>query len=357
MLQTLTNEELADRLGLSDHLTEGDSPEPSPWGVARLIRREIRRRGLMTRRELRNSLETLLAASGFDNDAGGIIRNVADRMVVVGELADVRVENQRGYAAVPSRWIELSENEAVLLGTVCTEKHRFQSYQPKQFLRRFRPCDSIVTDLDRIGVKQESFAEWCGPPEWLRLVRTDEGLTSLVDLWSWQVSQLHARGAPLDLQYTKTLAIAPQPGAYFGRPWSSGSTRWTKPIDLPDGCYLAAQPGYHERQWHPLIIEMTGGEARSLLVGQGLSSSEAYDLHNWLLLARAESMGVREKIMVDTHASEIALTFPPPRQLTRVLGLIGESIGSWKYNVRDAPALTNLISNEFAGFDCVLHPT
>ena len=141
MLQTLTNEELADRLGLSDHLSEGDSPEPSPWGVARLIRREIRRRCLRTRRELRNSLETLLAASGFDNDAGGTIRNVADRMVVVGELADVRVENQRGYAAVPSRWIELSRNDAVLLGTVCTEQHRFQSYHPKRFLRRFRPSD------------------------------------------------------------------------------------------------------------------------------------------------------------------------------------------------------------------------
>lgn len=357
MLQTLTTEELADRLGLSDHLSEGDDPEPSPWGVARLIRREIRRRGLRTRRELRNSLEALLAASGFDNDAGGIIRNVADRMVVVGELADLRVENQRGYAAVPSRWIELSENDAVLLGTVCTEQHRFQSYHRKQFLRRFRPCDSIVTDLDRIGVKRESFAEWCGPPEWLRLVRTDERLASLADLWSWHVSQLHARGAPLDIQYTKTLAIAPQPGAYFGRPWSSGRTRWTKPVDLPDGCYLAAQPGHHERQWHPLIIEMTGGEARSLLVGQGLSSSEAYDLHNWLLLARAEFMGVREKIIVDTQACEIALTCPPPRQLTRVLDLIGEPNASWKYNVRDAAAITSLISSEFGGVDWVWHPT
>ena len=101
---------------------------------------------------------------------------------------------------------------------------------------------------------------------------------------------------------------------------------------------------------------MTGGEARSLLVGQGLNSSEAYDLHNWLLLARTEFMGVREKIMVDTRACEIALTCPPPRQLTRVLGLIGEPIGSWKYNVRDAAALANLVSNEFVGVDCVLHP-
>lgn len=358
MLQTLTNEELADRLGLSDHLdSEGDNPGPSPWGVARLIRREVRRRGLATRRELRNRIEALLVASGFDDDAGRLIRDVADRMVAVGELADIRVENQRGYAASPSRWIALSEKDAVLLGTVCTEQHRFHSSHPKQFLRRFRPSDRIVSDLDRVGVTRQSFAEWYGPPEWLRLVRTNETLNGLEDLWQWHVSQLRERGASFDLQYTKTLAIAPQPGAYFGRPWSSGRTRWTKPIDLPDGCYLAAQPGHHERQWHPLIIEMTGGEARSLLVGQGLNSSEAYDLHNWLLLARAEVMGVREKIMVDTQVCEIALTFPPPRQLTRVLGLVGESIESWKYNVRDAAAMTNLVSNEFVGVECVLRPT
>lgn len=357
MLQTLTNKELAHRLGLSDHQpSEGDGSEPLPWGIARLIRRELRRRGLRTRRELRNSLATFLSASGFDKDAGEVIRDVADRMVVVGELADIRVENQRGYAVLPSCWIELSGNDAVLLGTVCMEQHRFQSHHPQQYLRRFCPSDSIVSDLDRIGVKRQSFTEWYGPAEWLRLARADETLTSLADLWSWHVSQLHARGAPLDLQNTKILAIAPEPGAYFGRPWKPGRTRWTKPADLPDGCYLAAQPGHRERQWHPLVIAMTGGEARSLLIGQGLSSIEAYDLQNWLLLARAEAMGVREKIMVDTRACEIAFTCPLPRQLTRVLGLIGEPSGSWKYSVRDAAAMTNLVRNEFVGVDCVLDP-
>jgi len=356
MLQTLTNEELANRLGLSDHLEpESDSTEPSPWGVARLIRREIRRRGLATRRELRNSLEAILAASGFDNDASGFIRNVADRMVTVGELADVRVENQRGYAALPSRWIELSKNDAVLLGTVCTEQHRFQSYHPKQFLRRFRPSDSIVTDLDRIGVKRQSFADWFGAPEWLRLVRTAETLSGLEELWSWYVSQLRDRGAPLDLQHTKTLAIAPKPGTYFGRPWESGPTRWTKPTELPDGCYLAAQQGYHETQWHPLIIEIAGSDARSLLVGEGLSTSEAYDLHNLLLLARAEYMKVREQIIVDTGACEIALTFPAPRQLARSLDLIGEPAGVWKHSVLNVAATIELISKELVGIEFKSH--
>ncbi|MEO8498636.1 MAG: hypothetical protein ABI614_26545 [Planctomycetota bacterium] len=356
MLQTLTNEELADRLGLSDHLeSEGDSTEPSPWGVARLIRREIRRRGLATQRELRNSLEAMLVASGFDNDASGFIRNVADRMVAVGELADVRVENQRGYAALPSRWIELSKNDAVLLGTVCTEQHRFHSSHPKQFLRRFRPSDSIVTDFDRIGVKRQSFADWFGPPEWLRLVRTDETLSGLEALWSWYVSQLRARGAPLDLQHTKTLAIAPKPGTYFGRPWNLGTTRWTKPTDLPDGCYLAAQQGYHERQWHPLIIEIAGSEACSLLVGEGLSSSEAYDLHNWLLLARAESVRVREQIIVDTWSCEIALTCPAPRQLAGALDLIGEPAGIWRHSVLDVAATIELLSNELVGIEFKSH--
>lgn len=354
MLQTLTKEELAVRLGLSGRFESGgDSPEPLAWGIARLIRREIRRRGLATRRELSKSIETLLRSSGFDDDVGGCIRGIADRMVMVGELLDVRVDNQRGYAALPSRWISLSKDSAVLLGTVFTEQHRFQSYHAKQFLRRFHPSGSIVSDLDRIGVKRQSFAGWFGAPEWLRLARTDETLRGLGDLWQWYVSQLRDRGALLDLQHTKALAIVPKPGAFFGRPWSPGRTRWAKPGKLPDGCYLGAQPGYNERQWHPLIIEISGCESRSLLVGEGLKSSEAYDLYHWLLLARAESMEVREQIIVYTGSNQIALSFPAPRQLVSSLELIGESTATWKYSLFDVAAVVDLIGNEFAGIEFV----
>jgi hypothetical protein len=356
MLQTLTSEELAHRLCLSDRLeSEEDSPEPSPWGVARLIRREIRRRGLATRRELKTRIEAMFVASGFDNDAGEWIRNIADQMVAVGELADIRVENQRGYAALPSRWIALGKTDAVLLGTICTEQYRFKPSHHKQFLQRFRPLDSIVNDLDRIGVKQQSFADWFGPPEWLRLVRTNATLYRLEDLWSWHVSQLRDRGAPLDLEHTRTLAIAPEPGAYFGRPWTSGKTRWTKPTELPDGCYLAAQPGYHERQWHPLIIEITCGQARSLLVGEGLSSSKAADLHNWLLLARGEYMKIREQILVDTGDNEIAFTCPVPRQLAGLLDLIGDRAGIWKHLVPDVAGAIELIKSQFVGIEFKSH--
>lgn len=93
-----------------------------------------------------------------------MIRDVAERMVDVGELSDLKVENQRGYSAMPSRWIELSRNDAVLLGTTATETHRFSSFHPRQFLRRFRPSDRIIADLGSIGVSQQSFEDWLGEP-------------------------------------------------------------------------------------------------------------------------------------------------------------------------------------------------
>ena len=65
--------ELAERIGFAEHLDfEADKSIPSRWGIARFIRREIRRHGLVTRRELKKTVEPFLNASGFVGDTGAI---------------------------------------------------------------------------------------------------------------------------------------------------------------------------------------------------------------------------------------------------------------------------------------------
>ena len=46
-IKKLSQVELSENLGLDKHLDSNtDTSTPSPWGIARLIRREVRRRGL-----------------------------------------------------------------------------------------------------------------------------------------------------------------------------------------------------------------------------------------------------------------------------------------------------------------------
>jgi hypothetical protein len=347
-IKTISNAEFSNQLGLADHMeSDGELASPSPWGIARFIRREIRRRGLVTRRELRKVIEPYLAASGFDGDAAKMIRDVAERMVDVGELGDLKVENQRGYSAMPSRWIELNKNDAVLLGTTATERHRFSSFHPRQFLRRFRPSDQIVSDLEQIGVKQQSFDEWLGEPGWQDLVETQDRIDSLSDLLNWYLARLEEEGAPFSQRETKILAIENRPGEFFGVPWNSKGSRWKSPSELSDGIYLGGQPGHSERQWHPVLIKIARDESKSLMLNCRNNVTAVHELRNWLLIAIGVRLRKRETISLDKESSEIILTFPAPKQLGRCFDLAGEISRPWSYSVLDPIVFGKLLSAAF----------
>lgn len=347
-IKKLSQVELSENLGLAEHLdSDTDTSTPSPWGIARLIRREVRRRGLATRRELRKAIEPFLIAAGFNTDANAVIRDVADRMVGIGELADLRVENQRGYAALPSRWIELHENDAVLLGTTATETHRFFSCHPHQFLRRFRPQDRIVADLDRIGVYKQSFNDWLGEPGWKKLVDTTQRIESLSDLLGWHIAKLEEEGILFSLSDTPILAIKNQPGVFFGQPWDNKNSRWIAPSKLPDGIYLGAQHGYAERQWHPLLLSISAGVGKSRALHCNNDNSAVHELRNWLLIALGSHRSCSERVEVDLNNCEIQLTFPAPAQLRSCLNLAGEESKTWRYSVLDSRATERLLSRAF----------
>lgn len=340
-------EGFAVKIGLSDHLeSDEDKSYPSPWGIARLIRREVRRQGLVTRRELRKSIEPFFIAAGFEVDVNQAIQPVTGRMVQVGELADFKVENQRGYSGMPSRWIKLSDMNAVLLGTTATETHRFSSYHTNQFLRRFRPSDDIINDLARIGVSEQSFDAWLGEPGWKSLVDPSQEIETLSGLLDWHLTKLDQEGSPLIVSETKVLAINHQPGEFFGSERKPEHSRWTSPAELDDGVYLAAQMGNNEHHWIPTLMRIEGRNARSIFLNCRNDAAATYDLRNWLLIALGAMTRKLEQLKADHAASEIQCTFPMPTQIVRILNLLGEPTGSWnQYAVFDSRIASELLLN------------
>ena len=347
-IQLHDTESISRRLGFSENLDLPlEETKPTRWGIARLIRREVRRRGLVTRRELHKTIEPFFLAAGFDEDTGAIIREVADEMVELREIADLKVENQRGYAALASRWIRLSDNVAVLLGTTATEKDRFHSCHPMQFLRRFSPKADIIHDLENAGVYEQSFDDWLGRPAWLRFCKDGEQIESLEGLLSLHIDSLESEGAPFSKDSTSILAVRYQPGEFFGQPWDSGRNRWTIPSELPDGYYIGAQKGFSENQWHPLLLKISGDGCKSHFVNHNNSTADSFELRNWLLLALAARQGQRERVFVDHESSEIQVTCPLPAQVFRCIKLSGEATTGWRYRVLDSIALIEMLNRAF----------
>lgn len=342
-------ENFAKKLGFSEHLkSDEDKTAPSPWGIARLIRREVRRHGLATRRELRKVIEPFLIAAGFKGDVNKAIQVVIGRMVDVGELADLKVENQRGYSAMPSRWIRLSDSDAVLLGTTATETHRFSLYHPNQFLRRFRPSDGIVNDLSRIGVDEQSFDDWLGQPDWESCLDCSRQIDTLSDLLNWHINKLDEEGSPLYVGETKVLAVNHKPGEFFGSERKPERSRWISPSRLTDGIYVAAQPGQSDHHWITTLIRIEGGEGKSIPLNCRNSPAATYDLRNWLLIAIGEKYATPERVEISFEACELRCTFPITKQIERVLNLLGEPTGKWQqYAVLDPRIAASLITHAF----------
>jgi len=303
---------------------------PTRWGVAKLIRREVRRRGLITRRDLRQSIEPFFLAAGIEEDSGRIIQDVADEMVELRELAELKVENQRGYVTLPSRWLRMSDDVAILLGATATETYEFNFNHPKQFPRRFQPKKEVVRKLEDAGIYEQSFEDWLGKPGWSLYCEPNHHIDSLDALLSFYIESLESEGALFDVSNTSILAIKYDPGAFFGQPWDSGRTRWTSPAELPEGIYLGAQRGFHERQWHPLLLKTSVSSCKSYFINSK-TTNHIYDLRNWLLLALAARNGKREMVLTNHDSSCLQITFPLPAQVIRCLKLAGESSSPWQY--------------------------
>jgi len=361
LLRTVTPDELAKKCGLrtangTDSRT-GSEDTPAPWGVADAIRREVRRRSIATRRELRTSIMPMLEAAGFTADAGTHIRRVADEMVDIGELVDLRVDHQRGYAARPSRWVRIGATSAAVLGVSTTHHLRLGPKHDLQYIRRFNPQNAdVVALLADQGVLEETFDAWYGHPSWCNWMTADPMPQTLANLWSWQVSEVENRGAEFAPDDTAIQAVAPTPGNFFQWPPKAASGRWTSPANLPGGVYLGAQPGHHERHWIPLMILLANGIGRSLILESGPDHDSHWDLFHWLLVARGTEYPQREQIHVDYENSSIKASVPLPSQIQRCLKLCGESLGKWAFHVSDVAGTIDAISSRCDAVEWIPRP-
>lgn len=345
MIRTFTRDDFSDSLGLSNQV----APDiPSPWGVARLIRREVRRQSIVTRRELRRVIEPLFSAARFDGDTSRIVQAVADRMVEVGELADLKVENQRGYSAMPPRWIKYHENGAVLLGAFATETHQFSQFHPNQFLRRFHPSDNLVANLTRMGVHEQAFDDWFGQSGWMAYVDSSQPVNSLDELLDWYVNQLDTDGSPLRLDSSKILAVDHRPGDFFGSERKTENSRWVPCNQLNEGIYVGAQPGQNENHWIPLLIRIEKDASRTLEIHCGNNPAANIDLRNWLLVAIGARNQKKEIVFLDDEAGEVQCTFPIPATMNRTLCLLCEPTGIWqRYAASDVVSIGRLLNRYF----------
>lgn len=345
-LRIFTRREFSSVLGVADDaLPSGDSVGPWAWSVARLIRREVRRKGVVTRRELRRMIEPYLMAAVTDVEIEGVIQGVAERMVEAGELADLKVESQRGYASMPDRWVKLSAHEAVLLGTTQAAIQQHPHRHATQFLRRFSPSDAMIAELDRLGIVQQDFHDWLGMPEWKTFVASSQEIESLGELLDWYINRLDAEGSPLRLDATRILAVVPRPGDFFGSERNPGNSRWASCDGLGDGLYIGAQPGRNQNHWLPLLVRIQGAVGRTIELHCRNNAVANADLRNWLLIALGARNGHKEIIAIDRQANEVQGTFPLPIMLRKILCLTGEATGKWqRYAVTNADATADLLS-------------
>jgi hypothetical protein len=250
-------------------------------------------------------------------------------MAQIGELSHVRIDGQKGWASRPSRWLRLGNHLAAVLGVAAVRHIIGRPNQSGQYVRRFDPLDeAIVGQLSAQGIHEEPIEKWMGTPDWHQWLDSTTSITSLDELWRFQVRRLQERGDPFDPTNSSLLCIGPAPGDFFGRPTLGGQGRWVSPSQLPNGIYLGAQIGYSESHWRPLIIELSDGKGISLLLDGGKDSASAWQLLRWLLIARGIVIAQEER--VDATSSGIQLTFPIPEQLRRYLTLVAENEASWK---------------------------
>lgn len=343
-LRLLSTDEFALSLGFTDQGGTTSSSFPlAPWGVARLIRREVRRSAVVTRRDLGRTLEPYFLAASFDDVAKTAIQQVASAMAEVGELADLKVENQRGYSALPARWIQIHENGAVLLGTTATGMHRFQPQHQNQFLRRFRPSRNIVSEFSRLGVVEQSFDAWLGTPGWRKFSEPGQSIDTLDDLLSFYLGRLDSAGSPVRPGPTNILVVDHRPGGFFGSERNPKNSRWIPCDDLEDGVYIGAQRGQNENHWIPLLIRKDGGIAKTLELFHR-RQADINDLRNWMLIAIGARNHRKEIIRIEAGASQVSCTFPMPAAIQRILRLVGEQTGGWqRYAVSGPNAVGDLL--------------
>jgi hypothetical protein len=333
-IETLTRTEFARERGYVD--LDGN---PSDRVIAQILREAMGRWGLSPRRALLKHARDQLRAGDVPVDG---VPEVVERLVALGECAEVAIGNELFIAPAEPRWIVMGGGRAVLLGplTVPAGISRVTALPPYDVAVRVNlGSDEMTATLDAGGWRQVSLEEWLQPCDYLRHVVRREGGPVRADQWGlsrfWErlVSALFEEGLKFgpDAEFRAVVGTA---GSFFGRHTAATiEGRWEeKP---PNGVWCAYRRGHGDNRWLPTLVLIDEDERRALDLFDG-------DEWRWALLARSKVVGTAE--IAQRGMGEERVTWPLPAQLQAAMDIIGVPAGRWCWKIaEDAPDLWSLL--------------
>jgi len=329
-IETLTRAQFASDLGYMD--VEG---KPSERAIAQFMRDALSRWGMCPKRALLKHAREQLRAGDVETDT---VPRVFERLVALGECAEVAVGHEAYVAPAEPRWVASGGGLAVLLGPVVPprETPRLANSDPADVAVRVHiEGEQQAAALEAIGARQVSLAEWLHPLGFLRhaarrsgeAVRADQ--LTLARFWDRLTDAVSAEGLPVDAD-AEVRAVVGEPGGYFGRHTAATiEGRWRD--DLPDGVWCAYRRGHGVGHWLPTLLAVDGEDRRALDLFDD-------DEWRWALLARSQAVGPNE--VIRRSGDEVTVTWPLPAQLNAAMDLVGVPSGRWRWLVAaDVPDL------------------
>ncbi len=333
-IETLTRTQLASSLRYTD--VEG---KPSQRAIAQFMRDALGRWGLCPKRALFKHARDQLRAGDVATDT---VPRVLERLVALGECAEVGVGHEAYVAPAEPRWVASGGGLAVLLGPTAppSETPRFASLDPADIAVRLHvEGDDQAAALETQGARQVLLAEWLHPLGFLghaarrsgEAVRGDQ--LTLARYWERLADSASTQGLQVDAD-ADVRAVVGGPGGFFGRhtaPTTEG--RWQ--AAPPDGVWCAYRRGHGDGHWLPTLLAVDGEDRRVLDLFDD-------DEWRWALLARSRARGPEE--VVRREGEEVQVTWPLPAQLRAALDISGVPTGVWRWRVAaDAPDLWSLL--------------
>ena len=326
-LETLTPADLARELKYVDA-----GGELRLSAVASLLREAMLRWGLSPRRSVLKHARDQLAATELPTEQ---VADVLDRLVHMGECAEVTIGHERYVAPAERRWIRVGGGDAVLLGPVLPppETPLVPGLPGGHLAQRVRLESEDGIELESRGVRQVSVAEWLQPLGFERHATRRQGgpirldQFDLVAFWDQLSQAVSKEGLTLGPD-AELRVVAGEPGMFFGglrAPAPEG--RWTD--SPPEGIWCGYRRGHGEGRWLPALISVDEGRRRALDLFDD-------DEWRWALLGRSFALGPRE--VAQRTESEYRETWPLPAQLRAAMDIVGVPTGAWRWQVaEDAP--------------------
>jgi hypothetical protein len=333
-IETLTRFQFASELGYTD--LEG---KPSERAIAQFMRDAMGRWGMCPKRALLKHAREQLRAADVATDT---VPRVLERLVALGECAEVAVGNEAYVVPAEIRWVTSGGGLAVLLGPVVApaETPLLTPLAPSDVAVRVHvESEEQAATLEAHGARQVSLAEWLHPPGFLHHVarRTGDAIridqVALATFWEHLIDAVGKEGLQIAPD-ADVRAVVGEPGGFFGQHAAATlEGRWR--VDLPDGIWCAYRRGHGEGHWLPTLISVEGDERRAFDLFDG-------DEWRWALLARSRAVGPAE--LVRRSGEEVHVTWPLPAQLRAALDIVGIPSGTWRWRLADdAPDLWALL--------------